>query len=468
MADDYPEVANDEGDVVRSRALRSGAASGIVLPIGNTGAESLPSLEAIAEAAFAALSPTIEAELRSLPDPPDFVANRLRDPVLKGLRRLDPDKRGALLRAVFQDAALGPICGCFLINAGPAFGTVHAEEVACSLLARAYEIGHVPEAVREFRALAAENSAQVLAISIVGGLKVERSIKLTEDCELMPTAEVPGWHHLQRVAKPSHGHAEPTAAFVFRVTISPLFVTHDTERGIFPFLPRPPADRQNALLAAALASNGCAVALSSGTAHIDPRLRHLDLFLGSRPHALDRVGTIPEAYADEARLRDAFEAVRSFKTGREALERVASFLCRSRQGRTLFDRAIDLGTALEVLLMVGEGAGQNHEINHKLRTRVAWLIGSNLEQRRDLSELAATLYSLRSKAAHGAPVPDQTTLFGRLLPTARILEVGAEVCALAALSVAKRGNWPKWGDVVLGLDLDRPDPSVAIAKLRAA
>jgi hypothetical protein len=59
-----------------------------------------------------------------------------------------------------------------------------------------------------------------------------------------------------------------------------------------------------------------------------------------------------------------------------------------------------------------------------------------------------------------------TRLLGADVPTSTVLNVGAEVCSLAAVNVLKIGSIPPWSDVVLGLDVKRLDPTSLLAKLR--
>lgn len=83
-----------------------------------------------------------------------------------------------------------------------------------------------------------------------------------------------------------------------------------------------------------------------------------------------------------------------------ALGRLAA--SRSRQHEE--ERAIDLGTALEILLMHGTKA-ENSEITNKISQRGAWLIGSDGADRLAVAKIIKQAYGFRSKAVHGGRLP---------------------------------------------------------------
>lgn len=428
-------------------------------------------LEEITAEALETLRPAVQEAL-DLPRKPRETRDRALEKALyAGLKGNGGAPIFELLRAIAEDPNLAPITDCMMLSPADAAATSFgASELATAILCRAFVHGDVQQAVADWRALAAANSVESVEISFMAGLSVTAAIKLSETCELVPASEAPNWHEFGDIAGIAHTDAKADTAFVFRVITKPLFVAKDDDvrnvlRNSLPRLD----ERDAALLAATLASDGCAVELGRCVTHTDPRLRHVPTISPSFPRGLERTGRIPTIKIAEQRLSEAFRAVQTFeRKDLEAVTRVATFLQRSRQGRLLSDRAIDLGTALEVLLMSGSGGRGNTEISNKLRTRLAWLLGSDLNQRRDLSHLATALYDLRSTAAHGEHVKPRIKLFGAEVPTSTVLDVGAEVCSLAAVNVLTIGSLPQWNDVVLGLELERPDPTRLLAKLRQA
>lgn len=111
------------------------------------------------------------------------------------------------------------------------------------------------------------------------------------------------------------------------------------------------------------------------------------------------------------------------------------------------ERAIDLGSCLEILLMRG-AKRDNTEITNKIAHRGAWLLGATGAERRDIARMIRQIYSLRSKAVHHGRLPtfksgdefetrhrlfrDCDALIGRLVD--RLLD-----------------GWPDWDDLTLGV-----------------
>lgn len=113
----------------------------------------------------------------------------------------------------------------------------------------------------------------------------------------------------------------------------------------------------------------------------------------------------------------------------------------SRGQREQADRAIDLGLALEVLTTNSDP--QKTEVRFRVSVRASLLLAGTAEERRRNRKLAADLYDQRSAAAHSGVVSEK---FDKLKDNADEL-----VCQLA-LAIAKRGRFPNWNDLQVGID----------------
>jgi hypothetical protein len=94
--------------------------------------------------------------------------------------------------------------------------------------------------------------------------------------------------------------------------------------------------------------------------------------------------------------------------GREAWIVGVDRLLRSRSGLNEVDPLIDLGMSCEILLMHSTGNSQSDgkgEISHKLKTRAAWLIGHDVEERKQVAQIVNTAYAARSIAVHTGTTP---------------------------------------------------------------
>jgi hypothetical protein len=96
---------------------------------------------------------------------------------------------------------------------------------------------------------------------------------------------------------------------------------------------------------------------------------------------------------------------------------------------------------LEALLLHDQDG--TSELAFRLRTRAAWLIGTDAEARRKTSHLLNKLYGLRSSAVHRgyvAETPDN----------AQLLDRGIQECAALIRAVIERRDVIEWESLVLG------------------
>jgi hypothetical protein len=132
-------------------------------------------------------------------------------------------------------------------------------------------------------------------------------------------------------------------------------------------------------------------------------------------------------------------------------------LAAARSGWSLEERAIDLGIALEVILMYDGSTGRhdNNEISHKLGVRAAWLVGQNPSERVAVFEQVRKIYGLRSHAAHSGEIKhDAKSWWARNDEIEQGIILGGRIVK----AVLARGDWPKWTDFVLGTVATLPKP----------
>lgn len=110
------------------------------------------------------------------------------------------------------------------------------------------------------------------------------------------------------------------------------------------------------------------------------------------------------------------------------------------------ERALDLGACLEILLMHDERI-DNTEIGYKLRTRAAWLVGSDPEERQRIYGLVKWAYDARSKVAHtGVLAPARTTIESE--ERIQNLRDSERLCRTLIEKILRDG-WPNWVNIVL-------------------
>ncbi|MGQ3146915.1 MAG: hypothetical protein ACT6T3_18860, partial [Agrobacterium sp.] len=120
-------------------------------------------------------------------------------------------------------------------------------------------------------------------------------------------------------------------------------------------------------------------------------------------------------------------------------------LGKARSWQSSADRALDLGMALEIALMheSGNKSGANTEITNKLSSRAAWLLGRDPAERKEAYNSAKKIYGHRSAAAHS----------GRLKREDEFVKLdGNGFVTHTLLEILRRGDFPVWDDLVLGLE----------------
>lgn len=111
------------------------------------------------------------------------------------------------------------------------------------------------------------------------------------------------------------------------------------------------------------------------------------------------------------------------------------------------DRALDLGIALESLLLNHQPSKE--QLSLQFRLRGAWLLGENGQHRAELFDAFNKLYSYRSFAAHSGAVAPTKTPEEEVKKT---LEAGLSLCADAICKVIDSGGFPAWDRLVVGAD----------------
>jgi hypothetical protein len=134
---------------------------------------------------------------------------------------------------------------------------------------------------------------------------------------------------------------------------------------------------------------------------------------------------------------------RYFELSRNNKEKYGNAIARFSQAKrkgSLASKALDLGIALEMVLMEKGDGGK--EISYKFRTRAAWLLGKNPNERNYYFNLFKDIYNYRSEVGHT----------GKIIQNAdkekRVSE-GIKAASKILLALMKKPNI-SWDDLVLG------------------
>ncbi len=113
--------------------------------------------------------------------------------------------------------------------------------------------------------------------------------------------------------------------------------------------------------------------------------------------------------------------------------------------RSPVDKALDLGIALESLLLSGKK--EKEQLTLQFRLRGAWLLGHDGAHRSALYKQFQELYELRSLAAHTGTISTK-----KGVSVDDTLAQGQRICADAIRKVVLRGGYPDWGSLLVGAD----------------
>ena len=152
---------------------------------------------------------------------------------------------------------------------------------------------------------------------------------------------------------------------------------------------------------------------------------------------------------DLAKVQSFFHDYENFEGDVQAIDIATSRVSRCPLRSTLEDRAIELGIALEAVLMfspLGEDrSGINQEISFKIGTRAVWLLGINREDRKVIFSQARRLYELRSRSTHGTRFKEKDCD-----KIAHDLDNGAMLVRRIVGAILARRKWIDWIDLTLG------------------
>ncbi len=332
--------------------------------------------------------------------------------------------------------------------------------------------GTAPDtAVMRLREVVAANSADGFIVQRLDGIEVPERIVVDDNTAIVPQHEIPKRRdRVPFVGSDAFGpFTDPTAAIIRKVTVTPLFEPVDAPyaRGW-----RTDAldDMRDVEHAIAVATSGAAMGLETTGTFMDSVL---DAFPGDGSSyfvkARGRFHAPPAPLTgDDARV--AVGIIRKFRrhgsSASSIIDILADRIVGARRGATTADKALDLGIALESLLMSGKN--DSGEITYKMQTRAAWLLGTDHNSRLLVLDWLRAIYRLRSRVAHGAAPPDSITVGDRTVPVSEALDLGTRICSAVALSVFQTGPSPDWDRIVLGADVPRRDNGGLLTGLQTA
>jgi len=143
-----------------------------------------------------------------------------------------------------------------------------------------------------------------------------------------------------------------------------------------------------------------------------------------------------------ARLFRDFEAFN--EPDKDPLRISADRLNQALRRPDVVDNAIDLGIALEVMLLHSIDTNFRGELKYRSSIRGAMFLGGDEPNRLNTFKLLRDVYDLRSKAVHAGALSAER-------PTTEKLEKAFSTCAQIARKLIERGSFPDWeAEYVIG------------------
>lgn len=130
---------------------------------------------------------------------------------------------------------------------------------------------------------------------------------------------------------------------------------------------------------------------------------------------------------------------------RIALQRLNQALRRQKP----VDKAIDLGIALESLLLSEIKSGE--QLSFTFRLRGAWMLGKDVDSREKYLNLFGKLYWLRSQAVHTGKVPKRVKIKNESnKEVTEVISRGIDCCVKIIKGIINKGSFPEWNKLILG------------------
>jgi hypothetical protein len=288
--------------------------------------------------------------------------------------------------------------------------SVELPSIARLLLARAIATKDIAGTVSKFIEAIQENATDAIAVMGISGIKADTPIQLGPDVSLITMADVPP--SMQRGAALGQGTFN---AFRPRLSIPYALVTRFKFGPVFyrPKEPQPPEE-----MAAHVSTEAAQMLLTEafdllGVLGVYPDFQMFwvqsdNWFLSAGMSGAWQYSQSGERWGHDVGIqRDDAEALaasyfaldlhKRSKFLRIPLDRLG----RAGRERDFADRAIDLGIALESLLL---GDNDHSELSFRLSLRGAWLIGNDDTERLGLQKALKNLYDLRSRAVHSGTI----------------------------------------------------------------
>ncbi|WP_286798039.1 HEPN domain-containing protein [Pandoraea sp. 64-18] len=342
-----------------------------------------------------------------------------------------------------------------LLNSGMGASTLQPFALANALIQRSLEQG-TESAAQAFEDFFRSDYLPSVEIVMLSGVKVTEKVELMDGVFLAPIDDVPSstvrWFLSQEARTTLKMHfpdfnslgALPAGAVLYRnINLHPKYIAPLQPGEFRPIREGAQTLHQVARLLALIGPSSPHVFRAFFELRDGELLKGHSGYSWSMTSEETRVQSHVSVGGGE--IRDLVPIIRAYFELNESVRRRLDVplhrLNEAVRHQTAVDRALDLGIALESLLLPGNVKDQ---LTLQFRLNGAWLLGSDVAHRKELNEKLKVLYSLRSKAAHNGKFSSKE---GNVED---VLKDGLAFCAKAIRKIILEGGHPRWEDLVLG------------------
>lgn len=323
------------------------------------------------------------------------------------------------------------------------------------LLARAIVTQDVSGTVSKFTKAVSENATDAIAVMGVSGIKADTPIQLGPDIRLIEMTDLPP--SMQRglaLGQDRYSFGRPRFAIPYALVtcfkFGPVFYTPETPQPPEDMAAHVPAEAAQALLTEAFDLLGVLDVyphyqmswVQSDNWFLSAGMSNGWQFSESGEHWGSDTSIQKNDAEALAALYFALDLHKRTRVLRIPLDRLG----RAARERDFADRTIDLGIALESLLL---NDNDHSELSFRLSLRGAWLIGNDHAQRLEMQKALKRLYDLRSRAVHSGTIE-------RSAKTGATIARAAEICQALIRKAIELKCDIDWQSLVVG---GPPNPS---------
>ncbi|MBI5642534.1 MAG: hypothetical protein HY954_03555 [Deltaproteobacteria bacterium] len=352
-------------------------------------------------------------------------------------------------------------------NSGFSSWIIGTENLAMWLLNKSLENSpeEAVDKLEEYLNLSATPGYEILAIT---GIEIETSFKLSNELSLIPIHDLPNSMTKESMVKPSIFKTFLTAvSFGISMHFAPEFVGFYPNAAIITkteFSPKAFDENYNGPKFKSIAHelfDACRILSLVGPCSPVPFAHWTQvedwvpcsIFLGgSFGRQANDINSFSNKFKNEdiSRVQEIYQ--KFSKLNQETKDRLRvpiERLNQSRRRQVPADMALDLGIALESLLL--DNISHNDSISLLFRLRGAWFLGRDKIEREDLMNIFNKIYDCRSKAAHSGKIP--FTIFlktGEAINIDVFLRQGTKLCTEMILKIIDNGDFPDWKKLIIG------------------